>query len=91
MYPKHVERINKITLLHQVGISSYFMRKMHGQTTLKLIYTTIGTEIPCRMLITITTLSHRMVRYRVIIYRVIIYSLLSILRGVSKIGWIHEI
>ena len=29
------EYINKITLLHQVGISSYFMRKMHGQTTLK--------------------------------------------------------
>ena len=27
--------INKITLLHQVGISNYFMRKMHGQTTLK--------------------------------------------------------
>ena len=23
------------TLLHQVGISNYFMRKMHGQTTLK--------------------------------------------------------
>ena len=29
------EYINKITLLHQVGISLYFMRKMHGQTTLK--------------------------------------------------------
>jgi len=29
------EYINKVTLLHQVGISSYFMRKMHGQTTLK--------------------------------------------------------
>jgi len=27
--------INKITLLHQVGISNYFMEKMHGQTTLK--------------------------------------------------------
>jgi len=27
--------INKITLLHQVGISHYFMRKMHGLTTLK--------------------------------------------------------
>jgi len=27
---------NKITSLHQVGISLYFMRKMHGQTTLKL-------------------------------------------------------
>ena len=26
----------KITLLHQVGISNYFLRKMHGQTTLKL-------------------------------------------------------
>ena len=24
------------TLLHQVGISNYFMRKLHGQTTLKL-------------------------------------------------------
>ena len=30
------EYINKITLLHQVDISLYFMRKMHGQTTLKL-------------------------------------------------------
>jgi hypothetical protein len=29
------EHINKTTLLHQVGISNYFMRKMHGQTTLK--------------------------------------------------------
>jgi len=29
------EYINKITLLHQVGNSNYFMRKMHGQTTLK--------------------------------------------------------
>ena len=28
--------INKITFLHQVGISLYFMRKMHGQTTFKL-------------------------------------------------------
>jgi hypothetical protein len=27
--------INKITLLHQVGTSNYFMRKMHGQTTRK--------------------------------------------------------
>jgi hypothetical protein len=27
------EHINKITLPHQVGISSYFMRKMHGHTT----------------------------------------------------------
>jgi len=30
------EYINKITWLHQVGISRYFTRKMHGQTTLKL-------------------------------------------------------
>jgi len=29
------EYINKITFLHQVGISHYFTRKMHGQTTLK--------------------------------------------------------
>jgi len=29
------EYTNKITLLHQVGFSHYFMRKMHGQTTLK--------------------------------------------------------
>ena len=38
MYPKHVELeyINKITLLKQVGISNYFMRKMHVQTTFKL-------------------------------------------------------
>jgi len=28
--------INKITLLHQVGIPHYFMRKMHSQTTLML-------------------------------------------------------
>ena len=33
------EYINQITLLHQVGISDYFMRKMHGQTTLKFIQT----------------------------------------------------
>jgi len=31
----HHPYINKITLLHQVGISLYFMRKMHGQTTVK--------------------------------------------------------
>jgi len=29
------EYINNITQLQQVGISSYFMRKMHGQTILK--------------------------------------------------------
>ena len=29
------EYINKFTLLHQVGISNYFTRKMYGQTTLK--------------------------------------------------------
>jgi len=29
------EYIDKITLLHQVDIPRYFMRKMHGQTTLK--------------------------------------------------------
>jgi len=32
------EYINTVTLLHQFGISSSFMRKMHGQTTLKLLY-----------------------------------------------------
>jgi hypothetical protein len=31
------EYINKITLLYQVGISNYFMRKIHGQTTLKCV------------------------------------------------------
>jgi len=31
-----VHYINKITLLHQVGISDYFTGKMHGQTTLKI-------------------------------------------------------
>jgi len=30
------EYINKITQLHQPGTSLYFMRKMHGQTTLKV-------------------------------------------------------
>ena len=30
-------RINKVTLLHQVGISSYFMRKMHSQKNVKLL------------------------------------------------------
>ena len=29
------EYVNKINLLHQGGITSYFMKKMHGQTTLK--------------------------------------------------------
>ena len=29
--------MNKITLLHQVGFSNYFMRKMHGQTTLRYL------------------------------------------------------
>jgi len=36
-YPAGVystRNINKLTLLHQVGISNYFMRKMHGKTTL---------------------------------------------------------
>jgi len=31
------EHINKITQLHQVGISLYIMRKMHGQTTLVVL------------------------------------------------------
>jgi len=37
MRPKHVDlkKLQQITLLHQVGISLYFMMKMHGQTTLK--------------------------------------------------------
>jgi len=30
-----MQQCNVITLLHQVGISLYFMMKMHGQTTLK--------------------------------------------------------
>jgi hypothetical protein len=34
----HQEYINKITLLHQVGIPNYFMRKKHVQTTLKFPY-----------------------------------------------------
>ena len=39
MRQKHVElkKLQQITLLHQVGISLYFMMKMHGQTTLKYI------------------------------------------------------
>jgi len=32
------EYINKITSLHHVGISHYFMRKKHSQTTLKYLY-----------------------------------------------------
>jgi len=38
MRPKHVElrKLQQITLLHQVGISLYFIMKMHDQTTLKL-------------------------------------------------------
>jgi len=43
--------------------------------------TTIGTEIPRVMLITIKILSYRMVHYRVIIS-----ILLSILKGVRKIA-----
>jgi len=37
MCPKHVElqKLQYITLLHQVGISRYFMMKVRGQTTLK--------------------------------------------------------
>jgi len=37
MRPKHfkLRKLQEITLLHQVGISLYFMMKMHGQTTLK--------------------------------------------------------
>jgi len=30
-----MQQCNYITLLHQVGISLYFMMKMHGPTTLK--------------------------------------------------------
>jgi len=33
-----VDGANVAVRLHQVGISSYFMRKMHGQTTLKLYF-----------------------------------------------------
>jgi len=32
-----LEHINQITLLHHVGISNYFMRKMHGHTTPKVL------------------------------------------------------
>jgi hypothetical protein len=32
-------------LLHQAGISDYFMRKMHGQTTLKLSGE-VGNQLP---------------------------------------------
>ena len=32
----YTEFITKITLLNQVGIPRYFMRKLQGQTTLKL-------------------------------------------------------
>jgi len=37
MHPKHVElkKLQYITLLHQVGISLYFMMKTRGQTALK--------------------------------------------------------
>ena len=40
MSPKHVElrKLQQITLLHQAGISLYFMMKMDGQTTLKTIF-----------------------------------------------------
>ena len=40
--------VNKITLLHEVGISNYFMRKMHGQTILKLLYDT-NTDEACEI------------------------------------------
>ena len=39
------EQINKIILLHQVGISHYFTRKMHGQTTLKFSGRKCGVEL----------------------------------------------
>jgi len=32
-----LEYINKITYVHQVGISLYFKRKIHGQTTFNLL------------------------------------------------------
>jgi len=38
MHPKHFElsELQQVTLLHQAGISLYFVMKMHGQTTLKI-------------------------------------------------------
>ena len=36
--------MNKITLLHQFGIPNYFMKKMHGQTTLKKYTRTVYHE-----------------------------------------------
>jgi hypothetical protein len=35
---QHPHRSNKITLLHQIAILNYFMRKMHGQTILKTLH-----------------------------------------------------
>ena len=47
MYPKHVEL--RITLLHQVGIPHYFMKKMHGQTTIKFYENSVQREPSCYM------------------------------------------
>jgi len=44
-----LEYMNKITLLHQVGISHYFMMKMHGQTTLNYKQCLIITHQVSRM------------------------------------------
>jgi hypothetical protein len=38
------EYINKITFLHQVGISNYFMRKMYGQRALKFFASCFPSE-----------------------------------------------
>ena len=45
------EYINKITLLHQVGSSDYFMRKMHGQTILKKLRSSVNQQMVMKSII----------------------------------------
>jgi len=40
-----LRNVNKITLLHQAGISLYFTMKTHDQTTLKSTYISVSVKI----------------------------------------------
>jgi len=40
-------QLDTTTLLHQVGISHYFMMKMHGQTTLKFLNCILAKNSTC--------------------------------------------
>jgi len=52
--------INKITLLHKAGISHYFIRKMHAQTTLQQYLVKFKTIITSVLLKPTSTVSEKL-------------------------------